>query len=133
MISVGMDFGQSGSLEGRRALVEESLESAETFIKGLDERIQIRAAMRNRKRAELKLVEEERRDLGVKLAKLEGLQLSQESRQRKEIEVVKSNYKLMEDNLQMAVLENERKLKFLQEEVRRLHVSQKPSEPNMKT
>jgi hypothetical protein len=101
------------SLDERRTRIEQSIDSGEFFLSGLKQKLSLLQAKRDALKSTLNGLESEERNLKVKQNKLQGLLISQDSRQKREIEDAKAQYKSSEELLWASRFEKEEKCKKL--------------------
>jgi hypothetical protein len=105
------------SLEGRKAMIEEAIDSGEFFLSSLRNRVGNLQTKRDSLRSILGELQAEERSLKVKETKLNGLKISQDLRHRQELESAKADFKSSEELLWASKLEKEDKLKRLESEL----------------
>ena len=111
---------EATSVDGRRALIEESRDSAEFFLSGVKTRISQLQSKRDALRSRLNTLESEERSLKVRQNKLKGISISQELRHRQERDVIESSFKASEELMWASKLEKEDKCRRLEVEVESL-------------
>jgi hypothetical protein len=107
----------SNTLEGRKAQIEETMDSGEFFLSGMRTRISNLQTKRDSLKAVLSGLEAEERALKLKQTKLKGLQISQDSRHRQENESTKSEFRHSEELLWASKLDKEEKFRKLELDV----------------
>ena len=110
----------ANTLEGRKAQIEETMDSGEFFLSGMRTRISNLQTKRDSLKAVLSGLEAEERALRLKQTKLKGLQISQDLRHRQETESTKSEFRSSEELLWASKLDKEEKLKKLEIDVETL-------------
>jgi hypothetical protein len=124
-------MNDQSSLEGRRALIEEAMDSGEFFLSSIRNRVDTLQSKRDALRATLNDLHSEERSLKVTENMLKGLKISQDLRHRQEVERIKSEFKMSEELLWASKLEKEEKLKKLEVDVaalrRRKGLAERPS------
>lgn len=124
-------MNDQASLEGKRALIEETMDSGEFFLSSIRNRVDTLQAKRDSLRAALNELHNEERSLKVTENRLKGLKLSQDLRHRQEVERMKSEFKMSEELLWASKLEREEKLRKLDADLsalrRRKGLAERPS------
>lgn len=105
------------SLTGRKTQIEESMDSAEFFLSGIRQKIGILQAKRDGLKSTLNSLESEERSLKVKMNKLQGLMISQELRNRQDLEHARAQFKSSEELLWSSRVEKEDKCKKLETDI----------------
>lgn len=118
-------------LDGRKAIIEEAMDSGEFFLSGLRQRISGLQSRRDGLKSLLNSLESEERVLRVQHNKVQGALLSQDQRHRQEMEVLKSEFKTSEEVLWASRMEKEEKCRKLEIEIdsirRRRGLENRPS------
>lgn len=104
-------------LDGRKAIFEEAMDSGEFFLSGLRVRISQLQTKRDILKSQLTSLESEERALKVQQNKITGVLLSQEMRNRNELESLKAEFQTSEELLWASRLEKEDKCKKLEIEI----------------
>ncbi len=98
------------SLEGRKAIIEETIDSGEFFLSNLRNRVSNLQAKRDALRATLSELTAEERSLKVRENTLNGLKISRDMQHRQDMEALKSQYKSVEELLWASTIEKQEKL-----------------------
>jgi hypothetical protein len=105
------------SLEGRKAMIEETMDSGEFFLSSLRNRVSNLQSKRDALRATLNELTSEERTLKVRQNTLNGLKISQDLRHRQDMEAVKSEFHASEELLWASKMDKEEKLRKLEADV----------------
>ena len=107
------------------------MDSGEFYLSGLRQKIAQLRAKRDSVKSTLGSLESEEQSLKVKLNKLQGLLLSQDLRNRQDLEAMKAHFKSAEELLWASRLEKEEKCKKLELDIesmkRKRTLAAKPS------
>ena len=124
-----MDYA---SLDSKRALLEESIDSGEFFLSQLRQRLQVLQSKHSGVTASLSTVQSEEKALRIQLNKLQGLMISQyvisafkehffsDQRSRQDVENLRNGFRSTEEHLWASRLDKEAKCKRLEGEIEAL-------------
>lgn len=104
----------ANTLEGRKATIEETIDSGEFFLAGIRARVSNLQTKRDSLKSTFSALESEERSLKLRHTKLKGLQISQDLRHRQEREATKAEFRTSEDLLLASKLDKAEKLKRLE-------------------
>lgn len=104
----------ANTLEGRKATIEETMDSGEFFLSGIRTRVKNLQIKRDSLKSAFSALEAEERTLKLKHTKLKGLQLSQDLRHRQERDAMRAEVRSSEDLLLASKLDKAEKLKRLE-------------------
>jgi chromosome segregation ATPase len=123
-----MDVSQ---LDGRKAFIEEAIDSGEFFLSSLRERISQLKSRRDGLKSVLTSLESEERLLKIQQNKIQGALLSQDLRHGQEVDSLRSAFESAEELLWASRMEKDDKCKKLEMELegmrRKRALVQRPS------
>jgi hypothetical protein len=115
-----------GSIDGKKAELEESMSSGEFFLSQMRSKIDTLTKKRDSLKTSLAAIDGEERSLLVKQSKLNGILISQDMRIKQELDVARSGYRMAEDLLYASQIEKEEKCKKLENDIRNLQQRLRP-------